>query len=138
VGKEQQGARHRILIVDDEESTRLLLARILSADLDADVQLAGTCEQAIRLAETHPYDVILLDLLMPGIGGRAVLDEIRTTNANAATPVIIVSIVTDKATIEGCMRAGATAYHPKPVRREELVETIRRHVGAQRASPARK
>ena len=40
--------RHRLLIVDDEESTRLLLARLLSTELRVDAQLAGTCEQALR------------------------------------------------------------------------------------------
>ena len=74
--------KYRILIVDDEESIRLLLARVVSTDLHAEVQLAGTCEQAVRLAGNYAYDAILLDLLMPGIGGFAVLKEIRTASAN--------------------------------------------------------
>jgi CheY-like chemotaxis protein len=82
--------RHRVLIVDDEESTRLLLASMLSKDLGVDPQLAGTCEQAVRLAGNYAYDAILLDLLMPGIGGQAVLAEIRQATPNAGTPVIIV------------------------------------------------
>jgi DNA-binding response OmpR family regulator len=134
MGNQEQAARHRILIVDDEESTRLLLARIASQDLVADVQLAGTCEQAIKLAENYAYDAILLDLLMPGIGGRAVLDEIRSAQPNAATPVIIVSIVTDRQTIESCLGAGANAYHPKPIRRKELVATIREQLEKRRAT----
>ena len=43
--------RHRVLIVDDEESTRVLLARLLSKELDVEAQLAGTCEQALKLAD---------------------------------------------------------------------------------------
>jgi CheY-like chemotaxis protein len=122
--------RHRVLIVDDEESTRLLLARILSKDLKVEVQLAGTCEQAVRLAENYAYDAILLDLLMPGIGGYGVLSEIRHSSPNAATPVIVVSQVTEKAAIERCMAAGANAYHAKPVRRPELVETVKAQLKA--------
>ena len=45
--------RHRLLIVDDEESTRLLLARLLSTELRVDAQLSGTCEQALRFYEQH-------------------------------------------------------------------------------------
>ena len=131
---QKQAARHRILIVDDEESTRLLLARFLSEDLESDVQLAGTCEQAIRLAENNVYDAIVLDLLMPGIGGRGVLDDIRAGQPNAATPVIIVSIVTDKDIIQACMAAGATAYHAKPVRRKELAATLREQMAARRST----
>lgn len=122
--------RHRVLIVDDEESMRLLLARILSKDLKVEVQLAGTCEQALRLAENTAYDAILLDLLMPGIGGYGVLSEIRHSSPNAATPVIVVSQVTEKEAIDRCMAAGANAYHTKPVRRPELVETVKEQLAA--------
>ena len=122
---EESLPRHRVLIVDDEESMRLLLARLLSTELGVEAQLAGTCEQALRLAENYAYDAILLDLLMPGIGGFAVLSEIRASAANAATPVIIVSVVSEKAIIDSCLAAGASAYHVKPVRRAELVATVK-------------
>jgi len=122
--------RHRVLIVDDEESTRLLLASMLSKDLGVDAQLAGTCEQAVRLASNYAYDAILLDLLMPGIGGQAVLAEIRQATPNAGTPVIVVSVVGDKMTIDACMAAGANAYHVKPVRRAELVATVKAQIAA--------
>jgi DNA-binding response OmpR family regulator len=118
-------ARQRLLIVDDEESTRLLLARLVSVELGVDAQLAGTCEQALRLAEASTYDAILLDLLMPGIGGFAVLRGIRASTANATTPVIIVSVVAAQETIDRCLAAGASAYHVKPVRRAELMATLR-------------
>ena len=124
--------RHRVLIVDDEESTRLLLARTLSKDLNIDAQLAGTCEQALRLADNYAYDAILLDLLMPGVGGLGVLTEIRTSSPNAATPVIIVSVVNDKETQQRCFAAGASAYHVKPVRRAELVALVKAQLAARR------
>ncbi|MGQ0547136.1 MAG: response regulator [Betaproteobacteria bacterium] len=119
----------RVLIVDDEESTRLLLARLLSTQLGVEAQLAGTCEQALRMAEHTAYDAILLDLLMPGIGGFAVLSEVRASPANARTPVIIVSVVGEKETIDRCLAAGASAYHVKPVRRAELVATVKAQLG---------
>jgi DNA-binding response OmpR family regulator len=122
--------RHRVLVVDDEESTRLLLASMLSKDLGVDAQLAGTCEQAVRLASNYAYDAILLDLLMPGIGGQAVLAEIRQATPNAGTPVIIVSVVGDRLTIDACVAAGANAYHVKPVRRAELVATVKAQIAA--------
>ena len=122
---EKQALRHRILIVDDEESTRLLLARLISKDLSVDAQLAGTCEQALRLAGNYAYDAILLDLMMPGIGGLAVLKEIRSSPMNARTPVIVVSIISDPAVMGECMSAGANAYHVKPVRRVELIAEVK-------------
>jgi CheY-like chemotaxis protein len=120
----------RLLVVDDEESTRLLLARILSESLGAEVQLAGTCEQALRLLSTCVYDAILLDLLMPGIGGFGVLQNIRHSSPNAATPVIVVTQVAEKATLERCMAAGANAYHLKPVERAQLLTIVREQLAA--------
>jgi DNA-binding response OmpR family regulator len=122
--------KHRVLIIDDEESTRLLLASMLTKDLGIDAQLAGTCEQALKLAGNYAYDAILLDLLMPGIGGQAVLAEIRQATPNAGTPIIIVSVVGDKATVDACMAAGANAYHVKPVRRAELVATVKAQIAS--------
>jgi DNA-binding response OmpR family regulator len=123
--REERSTRHRVLIIDDEESTRLLLARYLSKDLKIEAQLAGTCEQALRLAGDYAYDAILLDLLMPGIGGFELLQEIRRTPLNAATPVVIISVVSERETIERCMAAGANAYHVKPLRRAQIVATVK-------------
>ena len=126
--------RHRVLVIDDEESTRLLLARMLSQSLDAEVQLAGTCEQALRYASTCVYDAILLDLLMPGIGGFGVLYEIRHNSPNAATPVILVTQVAEKDTLDRCLAAGANAYHIKPVERGELMAIVRDQLSARTRS----
>jgi len=132
----ERSARHRVLIIDDEESTRLLLARYLSKDLKIEAQLAGTCEQALRFAGDYAYDAILLDLLMPGIGGLEVLREIRRASPNAATPVVVISVVSDPEIIERCLAAGASAYHVKPVRRAELVASIQKQL-ASRRKPSR-
>lgn len=133
---EQSGARkatrHRVLIVDDEESTRLLLARVLTKALNVDVTLAGTSEQALRMAGNYAYDAILLDLLMPGIGGYEVLKEIRAASPNMATPVIVVSVLADQETQDRCLAAGANAYLVKPVERNSLAATVRAQIAGRR------
>ena len=127
---QEERTRYRVLVIDDEESTRLLLARMLSQDLSAEVQLAGTCEQALRYASTCVYDAILLDLLMPGIGGFGVLYEVRHNSPNATTPVILVTQVAEKDTLDRCLAAGANAYHIKPVERSELLAIVRDQLAA--------
>ena len=117
--------RHRVLIVDDEESMRLLLARILVTGLQAEVTLAGTCEQALHLGGNYAYDAILLDLLMPGIGGYEVLKRLRRASPNIATPVIVVSVLSETATQNRCMKAGANGYLVKPVERNSLLSTVK-------------
>ena len=134
--REERSARHRVLIIDDEESTRLRLARYLSKDLKIEAQLAGSCEQALRLAGDYAHDAILLDLLMPGIGGLEVLREIRSASPNAATPLVVISMPSDPQSIGCCLPAGASAYHVKPVRRAEIVASIQGQL-ASRRKPSR-
>jgi DNA-binding response OmpR family regulator len=133
----EKNGRHRVLIVDDEESMRLFLARILATGLKAEVTLAGTCEQALRLAGNYAYDAILLDLLMPGVGGFEVLKEIRRASPNMSTPLVIVSVLSDQATKDRCMKAGANAYVVKPVERNGLVATVKAQIaGRSKPKPA--
>ena len=132
-------SHHRILICDDEESMRLYLARVLSKALKVEVTLCGTCEQALKFAGNYAYDAILLDLLMPGIGGFEVLREIRRASPNVATPVVIVSALSDQATKDRCTRAGANAYVVKPVERNSLIAVVKAQIaGRGKPKPAGK
>jgi len=129
--------RHRLLIVDDDESTRLLLARFLTKDMKVEAQLAGTCEQALRFANNYAYDAILLDLQMPGIGGYGVLKEIRARSANMATPVMIVSVLDDMETNDRCIAAGANGYLVKPVERRALAYAVKALLAARGKAKSR-
>jgi DNA-binding response OmpR family regulator len=121
----------RILIVDDQEPMRMLLAHFISDELQAQINLAGTCEEAMRLANERTYDLILLDLLMPGIGGFEVLKFIRTRSANQTTPVIIVSILVKSLAGDGSMafdhavELGVDGFVPKPINRSELLAAVK-------------
>ena len=117
--------KKRILIVDDEESMRLLLGRTVEALPGVEITLAGTCEEALQLIGSRAYNVILLDLLMPGIGGIAVLKAIRTASLNKRTPVVIVSVMADEDTKNVCRSLGIGDYVVKPVVRESLVATVK-------------
>jgi CheY-like chemotaxis protein len=121
--------RRNVLIVDDHEPTRLLIGRIVTQELGAHVTLAGTCEEALLLAEQTAYDVILLDLLMPGIGGYEVLRQMREGGANRATPILVVSVMSTHESREHCRLLGATAFVAKPVDRELITTMLRSLIG---------
>jgi CheY-like chemotaxis protein len=127
--------RCRVLIIDDQEPMRMLLAKYMSEELKAEISLAGTCEGAVHLANSKTFDVILLDLLMPGIGGFEVLKKIRADSANKSTPVIVVSILATsiagegKLAFERAMSLGAQAFVSKPVSRSALVATVKSYLG---------
>ena len=128
--------RFRVLIVDDQAPMRLLLAHCLNEGLKVQISFAGTCEGALHLANETSYDLILLDLLMPGIGGFEVLKRIRAHSANKTTPVIVVSVLAssiagDKSTTsERAMTLGANGFVSKPITRSALIAAVKAQLGA--------
>jgi len=125
------------LIIDDNEPTRLLLARILEQELSLQSVLAGTCEEALRIAKERSFDIILLDLVMPGIGGFEVLRAIRSGSANMDTPVVVLSVLDDQASVERCMALKAHAFVTKPINRNVLAGLVRAQLRGNVASPKR-
>jgi len=122
---------YNILVVDDNEPTRLLIARILAQELPVAVTLSGGAEDAKRHIRQTKFDVILLDLLMPFASGFDVLEWMRVEqSANRNTPVIVVSVVGDEASIERCRRLGASVHIVKPILRDTLAAAVREHLPA--------
>jgi CheY-like chemotaxis protein len=117
----------RVLVVHDQESTRLLLAHIVSRETNTRVALAGTCEQALQFAGAKTYDLILLDLMMPGIGGLEVLRQLRVSQTNRWTPVVVVSPLDDRELRLRCRALGANGFVAKPVARADIVAALRAH-----------
>jgi two-component system response regulator ResD len=119
----------RILIADDEESIRLLLRRILESNPVLEMTLADGGEEALRLAAERSYDLILLDLLMPGVGGIEVLTRLRSGSANKKTPIIIVSVLADAHTKIACQSLGVSGYLAKPIDRAAVIDAVNRVIG---------
>jgi CheY-like chemotaxis protein len=116
----------KVLIVDDEESMLLLLERVVGSLPEVETTNAGSCDEAVLRIGSGQFDLILLDLLMPGIGGLEVLKIIRTSVANRKTPVIIVSVLADPDTMIVCRSLGIDEYIVKPIERESLLAVVRR------------
>jgi len=102
-----------ILAVDDLQENRELVARNLSR-LGHIVITAASGEEALKALEQSDVDVVLLDLLMPGMDGREVLRRIKDHPEWRATPVIVISGSQDMDGIIECIEAGADDYLFKP------------------------
>lgn len=119
----------KMLIVEDDPVSRLLLQRFLEPYGQAHVAING--EDAVatfRLAveQRRPYDLVCLDVTMPGITGHEVLAEIRHIDGNKArTKVIMTTSRTDISSIEQAIRGRCDAYIIKPVSREALMNELR-------------
>ena len=111
----------RILLVDDEERFRANLQRMLDAQ-GLTVKSAGSGAEALEELAHSPYDVIVLDIRMPGMDGLAALKEIKGIN-----PEVEVIILSGHASMDAAMeinRLGCYDYLMKPCPLEELLLKI--------------
>ncbi len=107
----------RVLIVDDEALIRRSIQRKLSRDGYYCFE-AACGEEALQVLDTHPMDLVILDVMMPGIPGTRLLPEIR--NKYPGTAVVMATAVDNPDTIISCMKNGASDYLPKPFEMEEV------------------
>ena len=102
----------RILIVDDEPQACQILSRLIRHFGHETDWKTGGAEALAYLDET-PVDLLILDVMMPGMDGMEVLRRIRAEPKTAATPVVMFSAVADRNFIEEAIRKGANDYWVK-------------------------
>ncbi len=115
-----------VLIVDDDESSRSYLLALLEALGFTPESVASGPAALSRLASGPTPDVVVLDMMMPGIDGLETLKRYRGSGGRA--PVVICSAIDDAETVERALRAGAADYVTKPFNSEELHEILERVV----------
>jgi adenylate cyclase len=123
-GRTANGLTGTILAVDDSADNRDLLARYLTRE-GHEVLLASSGAQALELLEQQAVDLVLLDLIMPGMDGSEVLTRIKENSARRALPVIVISGQQDMEGIISCIEAGADDYLFKPFNQVLLQARIR-------------
>jgi len=126
--------RARILVVDDEERMRQVLVRALEAE-GYSVEGAADGASAIVLARDRPYDLVILDLLLPRVDGRTVLRELLARRPRQS--VLILSALTDSASKVETLELGAEDYLAKPFSFEELLARVRVRIRALRTQAQR-
>ncbi|MEJ2552463.1 MAG: response regulator [Gammaproteobacteria bacterium] len=120
-------ANTSILVVDDEESNRDILSRRLIKEGYA-VTVAEGGKQALDMLRLERYDLVLLDIMMPGIDGYEVLRRIRAEPVLHDIPVIMVTALGDESSIKRCLALGATDYVGKPFELTFLKSRIRQAI----------
>lgn len=108
-----------ILIVDDEEVVRRSQLRILE-NTDCNAFVAWSGAEALRAMEQHPFDVVLLDLRMPGVDGMSVLRTIKERWPESE--VVIITGYPSIETAKEAVRLGAYNYLAKPVSPDDVIE----------------
>lgn len=114
----------RILVVDDSQTELHVLKTMLERH-GHEVVTAQAGEEGVRAAKASPPDLILMDVVMPGLNGFQATRELSQTPVTANIPVIIVTTKDQETDKVWAARQGAKAYIVKPVREKELLETIK-------------
>ena len=120
----------RILVVDDSSTVVFALKKLLEQD-GYEVLTAANGEQAIVMAKNHKPDLILMDVIMPGINGFQATRRIRKMQELEGTPIIIISASEQKTEEFWLRRLGASDFLPKPITRGQLFPLIEKHLFAQ-------
>jgi class 3 adenylate cyclase len=106
-------AANRILVVDDNAANRDLLSRRLQRD-GYQVTSATDGAAALALVAEEGFDLVLLDLMMPGMSGFEVLSRLKAGESTRHVPVIMISALDELDSTVRCIEAGAEDYLPKP------------------------
>jgi twitching motility two-component system response regulator PilH len=113
-----------VLIADDSPTDQHILSRALEKH-GFETVLARDGEEAIRLAEQRSPDVILMDIVMPGMNGYQATRHLAHNPSTAGIPIVIVSTKTQETDRVWGLRQGAVSYLTKPVSDDELVAAVR-------------
>jgi DNA-binding NtrC family response regulator len=120
----------KILIVDDEPGLRQSVRQALSAD-GRRIDLAASGEEALRLEAENAYDVIVADLMMPGLSGLDLLRSLKEAGSRAR--LILISGYATSAAAEQAVRMGAFEFLAKPFMPAEIRALVERALGAEPA-----
>ena len=113
----------RILVVDDADFNREVMTRIL----ERDGYLVGTAfdgADALEKLRQEPWDLVLLDVMMPGVDGVQVMETMHQDERLSTLPVIMLSALHEQETILKCIQLGAQDYLPKPINHQLLKARI--------------
>lgn len=114
----------KILAVDDENDILLIVKTALMSE-GFDVTTASSGEDAVAAAKEFQPDLVILDLMMPGMDGLATLAELRKLKSTASTPVLMLTGVSERKVIINALNKGVAHYIVKPFECDELIAKVK-------------
>jgi DNA-binding response OmpR family regulator len=125
----------RVLVVDDQDDIREM-ARLILAGAGYDVTTAASGREALAAVRAASFDLMLLDINMPGLDGWATLRLLRAEEENDALPVAMFSVKSEVRDKVASLQDGAIDYIAKPFGVDELVARVSRILAAQGGASA--
>jgi diguanylate cyclase (GGDEF)-like protein len=118
----------QVLIVDDNPQNLKILGNVLKENTDYGLAFAMNGEEALKFVETENPDMILLDVMMPGIDGFQVCEKLQTNKKTSDIPVIFITAKSEPDDIVKGFKVGGVDYVTKPFNEAELLMRIRTHI----------
>jgi len=123
------GDKHTILLIDGDDSNGLIMTRALLL-AKFDTRTAGKREEIIKeLNKKPPADAIVMDVVLPDVGGLELLSRLREHPHYKTTPIIVAAQAKDRDDVVGALSHGATGYMSKPFRPEALIQGVKAVLG---------
>src|SRR5437588_5268563 len=122
-----------LLVVDDNEMNRDMLSRRLQRQ-GYDVSVAHDGSRALELIRDQRFDLVLLDVMMPGLNGLEVLKILREAHSATDLPIIMATARGDSADIVQALRLGANDYVTKPLDFPVVLARVQTHLAMKRAA----
>lgn len=117
----------RILIVDDESINRTLLSHLLQENGFTDCHEAESGEQALLMAEELVPDIVLLDVVMPGLSGLEVAPKLKALQRDTYLPIIFITAMDDEDSLVQCLSVGGDDFVGKPFNKIILAAKLKAH-----------
>ena len=124
MSRERTNGRMRVLVVEDEPDIAGLIKHTLERKGDIDVDIARTGEAALTIAAERPADVVILDLNLPALDGLEVCRILRSREASATVPIIMLTARTSETDRIRGLDVGADDYVTKPFSPRELAARV--------------
>ena len=115
----------RVLVVEDDAAVSHMITQILRAE-GYESTAAEEGRSALDLLRSQPFDIVILDVMLPGMDGISILKAIREEPSLNGVPVLMLSAKTDDATTWAGWRAGCDYYMTKPFDPDELISILKR------------
>lgn len=125
----------KVLLVDDVDLF-LELEKSFLEDLDYEILVARSGEEALAVIKAEAPDLVLLDMYMPGIDGDEVCRQLRADERTADLPVIMVTAAGKEEQVKRCLDSGCDDYVTKPINKNVLLEKVQRQLGRVRSRMA--
>lgn len=119
----------KILLVEDSDSTRLTHSIMITKRTGYTVVTVANGSEALKSAASEKPDLVLMDVMMPGMDGLEVCRRLRQREASAKIPIVLLTFRVGEESISDGYSSGCTAYLKKPIGTDELVSVIRQHLG---------